>query len=445
MKAESQKTPRTPRIRATISNVAGFLSSAFSSGSDAHVSENLPDYAVFDDYRYSQRIAVVVRWFLLTAWLFLINYRPDSGSAIYVLNGMGIALVGLNGFVHWRIWQGRPITGHYVAALSLMDLAIITAGLAVTNRFDNTFFVFYYPALLGLSLVFSSRHLSFAAVALVASAYAIISVALEPGVSYADGEEKALIVRIATMFAVVAAASLMTRIERTRRREAVAAEKTQAQANLELQQRAHSAELAAQEERSRIAREIHDGVAQSIYILSLQLETYADLAQQQREGLPERMEKLVALSKESLMEVRHYIFDLKPYLAGEKGVSNMVENQVSEFSKIAGIAANVETKGEKRQLSATAATCLYRVTQEALANVFKHAQASHVGVVLEFLPNSVHLTVQDDGQGFNSSVQGQNSGHGLRNMRQRAEELGGDFDLSSASGEGTRIAIRLPC
>ena len=445
MKAEPQKKPRTSIIGAAISNVAGFLSSAFSARADVRESENLPDYAVFDDYRYSQRIAVVVRWFLLAAWLFLVNYRPDSGNAIYVLNGMGIALVGLNGFVHWRIWQGRPITGRYVAALSIMDLTIITAGLSVTNRFDNTFFVFYYPALLGLSLVFSSSRLSFAAVALVASAYAAISVFLEPGVSYADGEEKALVVRIATMFAVVAAASLMTRIERTRRREAVAAEKTQAQANLELQQRAHSAELAAQEERSRIAREIHDGVAQSIYILSLQLETYADLAQQQREGLPERMEKLVALSKESLMEVRHYIFDLKPYLAGEKGVSGMVENQVNEFSKIAGISANVETIGEERQLSAPAATCLYRITQEALANVFKHAQASRVNVILEFLPDSVRLTVQDDGQGFDSSIEGQNSGHGLRNMRQRAEELGGDFDLRSASGEGTKIAIRLPC
>ncbi|MBI4337916.1 MAG: GAF domain-containing sensor histidine kinase [Chloroflexi bacterium] len=203
------------------------------------------------------------------------------------------------------------------------------------------------------------------------------------------------------------------------------------------------AELAAQEERGRIAREIHDGIAQSIYMLSLQLETCAELAQQQRHDLRERLGKLVALSKETLLEVRHYIYDLKPYLAGEKGAAAMVEHQVREFDKVAGILAHLETVGEERQVPVPVATCLYRVTQEALANVFKHAGASRVELLLEFLPGEVQLAVKDNGQGFDATKAP--SGHGLQNMRQRAEELGGSFTMRSAPGKGTEVVIRLPC
>ena len=203
------------------------------------------------------------------------------------------------------------------------------------------------------------------------------------------------------------------------------------------------AELAAQEERSRIAREIHDGIAQSIYMLSLHLETCADLAQEQRRDLTERLNKMVALSKETLLEVRHYIFDLKPYLAGEKSLVSMVENQVREFNKVAGVAAIFDTSGDERSLPIPVATCLYRVAQEALANVFKHARTSQVKVFLEFLPGELRLTVRDDGQGFDPATTDQ--GHGLHNMRQRAEELGGAFSLHSTPGAGAEVAIRLSC
>lgn len=203
------------------------------------------------------------------------------------------------------------------------------------------------------------------------------------------------------------------------------------------------AELAAQEERSRLAREIHDGIAQSIYMLSLHLETCADLAEQQRRDLRERLAKLVTMSKQTLLEVRHYIFDLKPYLAGEKGVVSMLDNQVREFNKVAGVSANLATQGPERQLPVPVATCLYRVTQEAMANTLRHAQASRVDVLLEFAADAVQLTVRDDGRGFDSSAAAY--GHGLSNMRQRAEELDGTFSLKTAPGAGTQITVRLPC
>ncbi|MBI4311548.1 MAG: sensor histidine kinase [Chloroflexi bacterium] len=197
------------------------------------------------------------------------------------------------------------------------------------------------------------------------------------------------------------------------------------------------ADLAAQEERSRIAREIHDGVAQSIYMLSLHLETCAELASQGRQDLPKRLEQLVGLSKQALLEVRHYVFDLKPYMAGEQSADAMVASQVNEFAKVSGIAVSFAVEGEPQRLPIAAATCLYRVTQEALANVFRHAKASRVEVALAFLPGQVRLTVADNGKGFD--VDYVVRGHGLENMRYRTQEAGGAFTITSEPGTGTQV------
>ena len=406
-------------------------------------SEQGPDYAVFDDYRYSQRIAVVVRWFVVATWLLLINYRSDvDGATLLILNGMGAALTVLNAYVQWRIWRGRPITRRYVLALSLMDLTVITAGIGVTSRFGNSFFPFYYPALLGVAVVFSSRRLSFAIVTAVAATYATLSLALEPGVSFDDAEERILVVRIASMFAVVLAANLMSRIERTRRWEAVEAERVQSGRNLELQRRAQEAELATQLERHRIAREIHDGIAQSIYALGLNLETCADLAERDKGPLHEQLRRLVPIAKKTLLETRHYIYDLKPLLSGETDLVAMAENQVREFQTVSGIETQLSVEGEPRELSVAQATGLYRILQESLANALKHAKADSVMVTLTFADSDVRIEVVDNGAGLDKD--GVRRGYGLDNMRQRAEELGGSFELHGVAGEGTRVVATLP-
>ena len=403
----------------------------------------LPGYAVFDDYRYSQRIAVVVRWFILITWLSFINYRSDESNLLY-LNVMGGAVILLNGYVSWRIFQGRHITWPYVLALSLMDLTIITAGILITSRFENTFFVFYYPALLGVALIFR-RRISFTVVTVVAGIYIGMSVAMEPGVDTSvlfDGDEKQLAVRVVCMFAVVVAANLMTQIERLRRREAVEAEILQSQRNLELQKRTQEAELAALEERSRIAREIHDGVAQSMYALSLNLETAADLAEREQGPLREQLKKLVPLAKNTLLETRHYIYDLKPLLSGESDLVAVAENHVKEFRMVAGTPTKLSIDGEPCQVSVTVATGLYRILQEALANVLKHAHASEVDVTLAFEPGWVRLSVRDDGVSFDTeSIR---PGYGLENMRHRTGELGGSIEISSTPDKGACVSVTLP-
>jgi len=404
--------------------------------------QTVAPFAVFDDYRPTMTIAVAVRWLLLLAWFAMNNYRVELDPTWLALNLMGVSLGGLNAYVTWRIVRRQPVSWRHALAMSIADLSLITGALFMRDGFQNDFYVFYYPALLGFSLLFPGRP-SFGVLTIVIALYTIMAFTISPTLDTDSEQEKLLFVRLITMVGMVAAGTLITDWERSRRREAVAAERQRAQENLELQQKAQESELAAVEERSRISREIHDGVAQSIYMLSLQLETCVDLAQEERQELRERLEKLVSLSKESLLEVRHYIFDLKPYLAGEKGLVSMVENQVSEFNKVTGVPAVLNTKGEEHPMPVPVSTSIYRVTQEALANIFKHAQATQVNILLEFQGSGVQLTVKDNGQGFDPKAPA--SGNGLRNMRQRAEELGGSFSLDSVSGQGTQVLINLPC
>jgi len=201
-------------------------------------------------------------------------------------------------------------------------------------------------------------------------------------------------------------------------------------------------ELAAQEERSRIAREIHDGIAQSIYMLTLNLEKAADVASVDQK-LGERLGKLVGLAKETLLEVRHYIFDLKPLLSGDIGLIGTIQGQVREFATVSGLPARLEVEGEERKVSLAVGSSLYRIAQEALANAYRHAGASAIDVCLAFRPGSVSLEVRDNGRGF-SVDSASAGGRGLRNIRQRAGELGGQVQIASAPDRGTTVRVTIP-
>ena len=295
-------------------------------------SERLAGYAVFDDYRPTLTITVIVRWLLLAVFISMNNYRVDIGSSWLTINFMAFALAGLNAYMTWRILQQRRLTWVHALIISTADLVVVTASLYLHLGFQNDFYAFYYPPLLGFSLMFPGRP-SFVMVSIVVGLFILMAFTVTPTLDVDFKQEKVLIVRIAAMVGVTIGGSLINGWERNRRREAVGAERAIAKENLQLERRAKRAELEATEERNRIAREIHDGVAQSIYMLSLQLETCADLARENSKGLTERLTNLVSLSKKTLLEVRYYIFDLKPYLEGQKGMVSMVENQVRESTK----------------------------------------------------------------------------------------------------------------
>ena len=172
-----------------------------------------------------------------------------------------------------------------------------------------------------------------------------------------------------------------------------------------------TAELAAIAERGRIAREIHDGVAQLVYILSLNTETCAALAHRIAEAseeeedkeiltpLAERLDKLVTLSKQALWETRHYMFTLKPLISGTSTLTQMLTNQLREFETISGLPVRLEVEGNEEAFSgdqrhthkmAQVGTAIFRITQEALTNAYKHAEATQLQVHLHYLPHLLY-------------------------------------------------------
>ncbi|PKB64165.1 MAG: hypothetical protein BZY80_03615 [SAR202 cluster bacterium Io17-Chloro-G2] len=403
--------------------------------------QSLPPFAIFDDYRPTITIAVIIRWLLLGVWFFLNNYRVEADNIHLVLNFMGAGLALLNGYMTWRLISGLPATWRHALTLSAADLTLITVGLFLRGGLSNDFYVFYYPALLGFSLMFPKRA-SFPLAAAVMGIYSAIAFTVAPTLDFEQGDEKKLAVRLACMLGIAGAGALITGWERARRREAVAAERQISQENLELQRQTQRAELAAVEERSRIAREIHDGVAQSLYMLNVSLETCVELAAQGRQELQERLQSLVGISRQALLETRHYIFDLKPLLEGDRSIGQALQNQLQEFRAVTSIQGEFTTSGEESPLPAAAGAALFRVVQEGLANVYRHSQASRVDVTLAFEDGLVRLEIRDDGIGFSRPDVIQ--GRGLTNMTQRAEELGGRLAIESTIGQGTRLNVTIP-
>ncbi|HLJ36617.1 MAG TPA: ATP-binding protein, partial [Ktedonobacteraceae bacterium] len=251
--------------------------------------------------------------------------------------------------------------------------------------------------------------------------------------------------------------------------------------NLRLTQQ--TAELAAEAERTRIARDIHDGVAQIIYMLSLNTETCAALAhriagvsEEDNEllgPLAERLDSLVNLSKQALWETRHYMFTLKPLFTGTSNLTQMLTNQLREFETISGLPVSLTVEGEEETRDSEhdrqhtsgntvqVGTAIFRITQEALTNAYKHAGATQLHVFLRHLAHWVEVEIVDNGKGMakvgdSSGLNGSNgkngygeqqriySGHGIPGMRERAEELGGTFELRPGETGGTHVLARIP-
>lgn len=182
-------------------------------------------------------------------------------------------------------------------------------------------------------------------------------------------------------------------------------------------------------------------MAQSAYMLQLNLEAAVEEAGPET-ALGRRLSNLVALAKGILLEVRDYIFDLRPLLAQEAGMCAALQGQAREFSAMSGLPVSVDVVGNEVELPVSHSAAICRITQEALANAYRHAHASSVAVEVIFERDGVRLHVADDGTGFNE--QAAPHGRGLSNIRERVKELGGHLKVESKAGGGTRLEASLP-
>ncbi len=200
---------------------------------------------------------------------------------------------------------------------------------------------------------------------------------------------------------------------------------------------------AQEEERIRIAGELHDGVLQRITSLSLRLGT-ATL------GLPADSESKAdvrGVEKDLIevgAEIRQLSHELHPAVLHEKGLPDALSSYCEEFSATRGIPISYHADESVDELSPGAALCIYRIAQEALGNVAKHAKAKQAQVRLTRSDGRVCLSVSDDGVGFNPDASGKTGGLGLINMRERVRQLNGTFTFESEPGQGTTVKAEVP-
>ncbi|GIJ23634.1 sensor histidine kinase [Micromonospora lutea] len=211
-------------------------------------------------------------------------------------------------------------------------------------------------------------------------------------------------------------------------------------AGLHAQLVAQARESGAQDERQRLAREIHDTLAQGLAGIITQLQV-AERAARMRGETEEHVVRALRLARSSLTEARRSVRALAPQELARAHLPDALRALTERWSQEEGITAQLEVTGTREPLSPAIEVSLFRVAQESLTNVAKHAEASRVGVTLSYTGTEVLLDVRDDGRGF---VEGVGTGFGLTSMRQRIRGVGGHVEVQSAPGEGTSVSARVP-
>jgi two-component system NarL family sensor kinase len=207
--------------------------------------------------------------------------------------------------------------------------------------------------------------------------------------------------------------------------------------------------LAAAEERNRLAREIHDTLAQDFAAIALQLETADALSEAAPERAVEAVRRALRLARAGMEEARRSVLDLRAAPLQAQALPEALGELVRQLRDETGIEVHYEPPRDLGRLPPRIESGLYRMAQEALTNVRRHAGARRVELALGRSSDAVTLTVQDDGRGFAPTVVQQqiaaSGAHfGLAGIRERARLLGGSCAITSAPGQGTRLEVRIP-
>jgi signal transduction histidine kinase len=200
--------------------------------------------------------------------------------------------------------------------------------------------------------------------------------------------------------------------------------------------------FAALEERQKLARELHDSVSQALYGIVLGARTARTLVEREPAKAIEPLDYILSLSEAGLAEMRALIFELRPESLQTEGLVAALGKLVNALGARYQFKVQMEA-GEEPNVSIEVKESLYRIAQEALNNIAKHARAQHVSLQLKAESGELMLEISDDGAGFDTSQQF--PGHlGMHSMRERAEKVGGTFTIESAPDAGTRIRATIP-
>ena len=371
-----------------------------------------------DGLRYVATISVRAHWFVIAVLFFELVYRPYLyfGVARYApFPLLLLVLIGFNGYIHYRLLSNRPITWRWLVALYALDVFLVSAAAALSDGFSHSFHhLFYYPALAGLAVLFNSFRLNVVWVTMASVVYVTISLTVGDGVDTEAGDEKALLARIAVMYAVVMAVSLATRFERMRWRQAVERER------------------ALERERVELSRAIHDTAAQSAYMIGLGIDSAKALAGDADPALTATLEATSRLSRSVMLDLRHPINMGGIYEGME--LSRVLSSHATSFTNVTSVPVEMTHTGAEPPLSVEARKLLFSIAHNALTNAYRHAEANRATIDLEFAETDSRLSVSDDGVGLPDDYA--ERGNGFANMSRAAERLGGHLVVEQQGAMG---------
>jgi two-component system sensor histidine kinase UhpB len=202
-------------------------------------------------------------------------------------------------------------------------------------------------------------------------------------------------------------------------------------------------------ERRNLSRELHDRVGQNLTALKINLDLLGRaLRSHGNDDARARADDSASLLDSTLMTIRNVAAELRPPMLDDYGLASALEWQAKEFSARTGIEVSVRRANPPQQLPPHIEISLFRIAQEALNNVLKHARARHVVITLDHANGECTMSVQDDGIGFDGVLDSPDQpypGLGLVTMRERAQAIGGRFEVGALRGGGTRLTVRVPC
>jgi signal transduction histidine kinase len=375
--------------------------------------------------------------------MYALTERPSAGAFELTAGLAGLAAIWQAGMISLRPVQGRNTWMVRVYVTGMIGFAAL---LTLRTPWFGFFTYLYF--------FYAARHLAGAWLWTVfAVASVVLGAAQIGGLHHAFSAGRVvnwIVVALLNVALTGSVAVLYQRSVERRRLSDELAEANESRAGMAAENAGLQAQLLTQareagvlEERQRLAREIHDTLAQGLAGIVTQLEAAqrtADAAEHER-----RIGNAKVLARDSLAEARRSVQALRPQALEDARLPEALAAEVARWSATSGVAAHVTTTGDARPLHPEVEVTLLRVGQEALANVGKHAGASRVTVTLSYMEDEVRLDVLDDGGGFSKDdARPAEGGFGLVGMDQRVRRLSGQLEIESEPGRGTAVSASVP-
>jgi two-component system sensor histidine kinase DegS len=201
---------------------------------------------------------------------------------------------------------------------------------------------------------------------------------------------------------------------------------------------------AQEAERQRLSRQMHDGPAQALSNFILQTEIAMRLLDIDPVQAKDELGNLKSSAMTTFQKVRNFIFELRPMMLDDLGLIPTLRKYSEAFKEQASLEVNVTVTGTERRLEPYLEVMVFRAVQELLGNSSRHSQATTVKVQIDLGNDLVRVSVEDNGKGFDPETLKESTNLGLKLIRERAEMLGGSFEIDSASGSGARISFSVP-